>query len=69
MATHQDDEHPWPALCDLAMTSPDFDVVYRMNRGDAIESLSDRLDRHGHRVSLADIEAAYDDWPPGKKTP
>jgi len=58
-------EHPWLRLCDFAYCSPDFDVVYHFDRTQAVVWLKARLLRYGHDVSHADLEAAYDTWPPG----
>lgn len=57
-------EHPWVKLCELAMCSPDFDVVHRFDREQACEWLRDRLAREGivRAFTLADIEDAYDQW-------
>ena len=60
-------EHPWPALCEQALCSPDFDVVYGLNRTEAITWLNERLARYGHGRSLDDIAAAYDAWPPDEE--
>lgn len=56
------DEHPWVKLCELAMCSPDFDVVRRFNRAMATIWLMSRLADHGHIVPIAKVRTAYDSW-------
>jgi hypothetical protein len=56
--------HLWPALCERARCSPDFDVVYGFDEERAIGWLQGRLADNGYLASTAEVRRAYRSWPP-----